>query len=528
MQFQNLPLGSSSFEALRSSKEIYVDKTDLIFQLASSRGKIFLARPRRFGKSLLVSTFESLFEKGTDFFPGLSIQSLWQDKKYPVIRLDFSEVKEFSDAVDFRKNFESYLAQKFLKAGFVCKNSENFFVELSSWLDNLPTNSLVILIDEYDAALTVCLDSLTLLNEIKKVMSRFFLVLKANEGCLRFFFMTGITKFSNTSIFSAFNNLVDISMDPKYGTILGYTESELKKNFGDYLNRASDVLLLSPQELIVQLRRHYNGFCFDEEAATSVYCPWSVLNFLNRPERGFQNYWYQSAGQPSVLLKYLSHHPLSEPMSYSQEKEVRLTELQAARQYDDIGLEALLAQAGYLTIKNITPDRYAILGYPNQEVAVSMAELYANELLKGQRLKQNGAPYVADVLARGTVNEVVATLNAALNAIDYQRYPIVDEASCRAYLQVLLIGAAMMPKVEIHTALGRSDMELDAGKRHWVFEFKYVKTAKEVTQALKDGVEQMSSRRYGMSSKAKELRRLVLVFSRDERRFVASQEVVDN
>ena len=149
-------------------------------------------------------------------------------------------------------------------------------------------------------------------------------------------------------------------------------------------------------------------------------------------------------------------------------------------------------------------------------------------MLKGQRLKQNGAPYVADVLATGTVNEVVATLNAALNAIDYQRYPIVDEASCRAYLQVLLIGAAMMPKVEIHTALGRSDMELDAGKRHWVFEFKYVKTAKEATQALKDGVEQMSSRRYGMSSKAKELRRLVMVFSRDERRFVASQEVVDN
>ena len=517
---QGLPLGSSNFKALRSHNEIYVDKTSLIFELANTRGKLFLARPRRFGKSLLISTFESLFKDGLKDFKGLAIEKYWTDKTYPVVRLDFSEPKEFNTVAQFSTNFIEMLRLKFAAAGFTTEKNEPFLIlKLSDWLSSLEPSSLVILVDEYDAPLTVCLDQPELFAGVRSLMSRFFLTLKANEGCQRFFFMTGITKFSSTSIFSAFNNLQDISLDPFYGELLGYTEEELVSNFEDYLSLAAQTLNLTKVEILKNLRDHYDGFCFDEKAETHVYCPWSVLNFFNRPDRGFQNYWYSSGGQPTVLLKYLVNHALS--ISYSENKEVRLSALNAARQYDEIGLDVLLTQAGYYTIREVTVDQYAVLGYPNQEVAVSMAQLYADELLKGKPLRSAGSRPLSVVMTLATAEEVVEQFNAALGAIDYQRYPIVDEASCRAYLQVLLIGAAMIPRVEVHNALGRSDMEVLVGLRHWVFEFKFAQKSSEVETLLNKALSQIQSRHYGEISDGKELIRVALVFDAEQRRFSA-------
>lgn len=523
---QTLPLGSSNFSSLRQANEIYVDKTDLIYKLAKNRGKIFLARPRRFGKSLLVSTFESLFKKGLQDFKNLKIEKLWTDKTYTVVRFDFSEVKEFSNADDFERQFNSLLISRFEAAGFnYSKNDYDVLIQLSNWLSSLASSSLVILIDEYDAPLTNCLDKPELFKEIRSIMSRLFLTLKANEGCLRFFFMTGITKFSNTSIFSAFNNLQDISLNPVFGTLLGYTENEIHNYFNEYLSHSAKVLNVEESQLLDQLRENYNGFSFDLRAQTHVYCPWSVLNFFNYPELGFQNYWYSSGGQPSVLMNYLVSHVLAKPDSYAEAKPIRLSELEAPRQYDDMNLEVLLNQAGYLTIREVTPDRYALLGYPNQEVAISMAELYADELLDGKRLQQIGQPSISEVLSNGSVEDVVRQFNSAVNSIDYQKYPIVDEASCRAYLQVLLIGAAMLPKVEIHTAHGRSDLEVNAGKRHWVFEFKYTKNDQEAEKLLEKAVQQMENRRYGQTDNFSELRRVALIFSEKNRSFITWQEV---
>ncbi len=281
---------------------------------------------------------------------------------------------------------------------------------------------------------------------------------------------------------------------------------------------------LSGSSVIERLQQNYDGFCFDENAQSHVYCPWSVLNFFNRPERGFQNYWYASGGQPAALMKYLASHTLAKPISYSETKEVRLSELSAARQYDDIGLEALLTQAGYLTIKETTTDQYAILGYPNLEVAVSMAQLYADELLSGKRLRQPGSTLITHVLAKGTSDELVEQFNGVVNAIDYVKYPIVDEASLRAYIQVLLIGAAMIPQVEVHSALGRSDMEVCAGNCHWVLEFKYASTESEVNRLLREGIEQVHSRHYGITTDQQDLKRLVLVFNAQKRSFTAWKE----
>ena len=526
MIMKTLPLGRSTFATLRARNEIYVDKTDLIYQLARFDSKIFLARPRRFGKSLLISTLESLFKYGLRDFKGLAIEKLWNDKTYQVVRLDLSEIKEFSTADEFKQKFHDKLITKFSAAGFQYKNNDSLVMtQLSEWLSLQEPSCLVVLIDEYDAPLTSCLDDPSLFKIVRSTMSELFLTLKSNEGCLRFFFMTGITKFSNTSIFSAFNNLQDISLYPTYGTLLGYTEEEIRFFFKDYLIRAADRLHLTEQQILEQLRENYDGFSFDMDVSTHVYCPWSVLNFLNYPEMGFQNYWYTSGRQPTVLMKYLTNHALQSLSVYNEPILVSLSALSASRQYDEISIEALLTQAGYLTIKEKVGGDYVRLGYPNEEVSRSMAQLYASELLKGRNIAQSGVPILAKVMASETPETVVDYFNRALGSIDYVRYPIANEAVCRAYLQVLLIGAALVPKVEVHNAHGRSDMEVEVGDRHWIFEFKYAGTGSEVETLLSQAVEQMKTQHYGESLSGRQLIRVALVFNGQERRFSAWQAI---
>lgn len=522
-----LPLGTSTFETLRESNEIYVDKTDLVYKLAATgRGKIFLARPRRFGKSLLVSTFESLFAYGLRDFRGLAIEKRWTDKTYPVVRLDFSKLKAQTSTEAFEKVFCDYLQESFFRLGF-CYDAKrtSFFVQLDAWMQSLSSNFFVLLIDEYDAPLTERLNDPKAFREMRDLFSQFFSILKSNEGCLRFFFMTGVTKFSSTSIFSAFNNLQDISLDSLYSTLLGYTQQEIETYFTDYLKEAAAALQRPCEEVLKELKNNYNGFCFDQKAQTHVYCPWSVLNFFNRPDLGFANYWYMSSGQPTALVKFLEGHALSDPASYGAELEVPLYDLAASNEYDTVSLSVLLYQTGYLSIKSAAEDGWMHLGYPNQEVAVAMAKLYSRELLKGKRLRKPDAPGVGEVLATAGDEQVVAYFNWIFNAIDYQAYPVTGEMQCRALLQVLLIGAGIDVVVEKHTALGRSDLEVETGNRRWVFELKFAKDEEEVGALLEQAVEQVRSRRYGESASAKELNRMALVFDAAQRRFVAWQRV---
>ena len=280
---------------------------------------------------------------------------------------------------------------------------------------------------------------------------------------------------------------------------MGYTEDEIAACFSCYLDRAAEALHLPGESLTAQLREQYDGFSFDRRAQTHVYCPWSVLNFLAKPSEGFQNYWFSSGGQPTVLMKHLSRHALSQPMSYGESKTVRLSDLNASRQYEEISLDVLLAQAGYYTIGEVTDDQYVFLGYPNQEVAVSMAQLYADELLKGKRLRKQGQPSIRDVLSEGSTDEVIEQLNHVVQAIDYQSYPIVDEASCR--------------------------MEVQAGTRHWVFEFKFANDDAKTKSLLNAAIEQIKTRRYGAQSPNQELIRIALVFSSKQRKFTAWQQI---
>ena len=522
-----LPLGSSDFASLREFNQIYVDKTKLIFEIASQRQKFFLSRPRRFGKSLLISTFESLFKYGLRDFKGLAIEKLWKDgNTYNVVRLDFSEAKNFRNLEEFSARLTSVLSRGFSGCGFIYREDpiETVSDQISDWLKTIPLNSLVLLIDEYDAPLTACLSNADLFEDVRAELSDFYSKIKSNDGSVRFFFMTGITKFNKTSIFSELNNFSDLTLHPKYGTLLGYTHGEVEEYFGDYLTRATEALNIERSKLLAELTAHYDGFCFDEDAKYRVFVPWSLLKFLSDPERGYRDYWFESGGRPSALLEYLKSHSLRTPEEYGKEKSLALSALTASSDSKAISDLALLTQAGYLTLKRISGST-AYVGYPNKEVRTAMAQLYTEQLLAGLTVEQAGGENIPLILAEDNAQSVFHLLNRLFASIDYHGYPAKEESSVRAFVQILFTGAGLEPRVEVHNNKGRSDLEVRAGSRHWVFEFKYCREGENSEHLLQEAVNQIQSRHYGEQSSAGELVRMALVFSEKERQFIKWSKV---
>ena len=522
-ELQPLPLGTSDFATLRQRDQIYVDKTALIYEIASKAEKFFLSRPRRFGKSLLISTFESLFKYGLRDFKGLAIEKLWRDSgTYQVVRLDFSGIKSFVSIEDFSAKLTSLLAGNFMSLGFSYKENTvvNLMDQLSNWLKTIPLNSLVILIDEYDAPLTACLNDPDLFEKVRKELSGFYATIKSNDGAVRFFFMTGITKFNKTSIFSELNNFSDLTLHPKYGTLLGYTHAELEDYFGDYLTKATEVLRIDRQRLLNDLTAHYDGFCFDRRASTHVFAPWSLLKFFDSPEEGLLDYWFESGGRPSALLQYLKSHALRSPEEYAQEKSISLNNLSDSSAADNLSDVGLLTQAGYLTIKAVEYGDTVYVDYPNAEVKKAMAQLYMEQLLKGKTAGQVGAGPIVKVLSSEGAESVFHILNRLFASIDYQHYPVKDEYSVRAFTQVYMAGAGLEPKVEVHNNKGRSDLEVSAGNRYWVMEFKVCRKGQSPKILLQEAVNQICQKDYGLQVESQELIRIALVFSQERRKFV--------
>ncbi len=517
---QPLPLGTSNFVSLREAGQIYVDKTDLVYEMASKRGKYFLSRPRRFGKTLLISTFESLFKHGLRDFRGLAIEKLWKEESpYKTLRLDFSSLKGYSSARQFQKAFNDYLSELMFREELEIPKKTTALRDFFYWLSVQRPNSVVILIDEYDAPLTECLNNTELFDSIRNCLSRFYAKIKEWDGSIRFLLMTGITKFSKTSIFSSLNTLKDISIHSKYSALLGYTKEEVEEYFEGYLEEASSVLNFPKDKLLSELARHYDGFCFDRRAQTRVFVPWSLLNFFSDPEEGFLNYWFASGGRPSVLVRYLVSHSLKKPESYGVQQTIALDILENSSDLETLSDVGLLTQTGYLTIKRVV-ESSAYVDYPNAEVRRSMARLCIEQISGGKTAEAVGVDNVARRLAVESAESIVALLGRMLEAIDYQNYPIRDEASVRAFVQVYLAGAGLDPRAEVHGSHGRSDLEVEAGNRLWVFEFKVKREGDNDEALIREALEQMKLRRYGEAREAEERLKVALVFSIEERRFV--------
>lgn len=383
----------------------------------------------------------------------------------------------------------------------MCRASFNY------WLAVQPTNSVVILIDEYDAPLTACLHDPVLFDAVRKVLSGLYANIKSNDGPVRFLFITGITKFNKTSIFSELNTLTDISLDAEFGTLLGYTKEETEQYFGEYLDKARTVLGIPHEKLMDELRINYDGFCFDEETATHVYAPWSVLNLLSRPRKGFQNYWFESGGKPSALLQYLKSHALRNPEEYNKQQSLALSTLSSSADVEFLSDLGLLTQAGYLTLKKVEYD-VAFLGYPNLEVKKSIAQLYTEQLLGGFLPGQLGIGGIVPVLLKETPEDVLHILNKMFNAIDYQQYPVMTESLVRGIVQVYMAGAGLDPLIEHHNSKGRSDLEVRVGDRYWVMEFKVCRKGQSPKILLQEAVNQICQKDYGLQVESQELIRI--------------------
>lgn len=525
-----LPTGTAGFEKIRREK-IYVDKTELIYQLAIQCDEFFIARPRRFGKSLLVNTLEHLFKKGLADFQGLAIEKLWTDTTYPVVKLDFSGVKRYATGEAFSQTLNSLLLEGFWSVGFRYDESRktSLIDQLKTWMAALPPTSLVILIDEYDAPLVNHLNDEAVFKDIRLILAEFYAALKSCENCLRFFFMTGITKFLNTGIFSELNNLTDLTYSLEYAELFGLTDAEITKYFSLYVENAAGVLGTTPEEVRKALRRHYDGYTFEKTCSKHVYAPWSVLNFLKHAKDGYENYWYSSSSQPEVLDQYLMSHRMVTADYYSEPKAVAFSVLTASQEYVNMQREAILTQSGYLTLKTVYPNGICLLGYPNEEVAQSMAQLCAGGVLKAPLVFAEMSE-LPNCLEFEGIDKVVYYFNKAFANITYQNYPVTSEAACAMGVQVLLIGAAMIPAVEVQNAYGRSDLEVKVGNRLWVMEFKFLpkeaaQPEKEAQRLLEDGLQQLKERHYGEQHLEKaELKKAALVFSEEKRQFITWAE----
>ena len=338
----------------------------------------------------------------------------------------------------------------------------------------------------------------------------------------RFVFITGITRFSHTSIFSGFNNLTDLSLDPKYGTLIGITEEELQSYFGEYLKDAADACQVTVPKLIYRMKTYYDGFCFDREGSTHVFCPWSILCFLFNRNYTFENFWFESGGQPNVLMNYLALRKLKAPFNFSETVSLNPKQLRSSRPYDQLDVDVLLHQTGYLTIRSVTQGGLLTLGYPNREVEASMAQLYVQMMTDED---DRDVDQLLDAFMAGDADQVVADLNKVFNAINYERYPIQNEAALQAYLQLLFIGMKLSPRVEVHSAHDRSDIELLAKDFYWVLELKFSRSGIDANALCLHAVEQILEKRYGETPHQKPLVRLVLVFDGISRQITAWKKV---
>ena len=368
-KLKNLPLGTSDFAVLRYANEIYVDKSDLVYELASTRRKYFLARPRRFGKSLLISTFESLFTHGLRDFKGLAIEKLWvEETKFLVVRLDFSEIKFFSSPEEFSRKFASLISRCFGTVGFqyVDDDLNSAAGQLSTWLQTLRLSSLVVLIDEYDAPLLDVMHEDKNLPILRNVMRNFYSPLKACDPYLRYVFLTGITKFSQLSIFSELNNIKNISMDEPYVAICGITEEEIKEQMSYDLDLLAEKMQITRDEVLAKLKENYDGYHFTWPSP-DIYNPFSLFNAFN--DGKFNSYWFGS-GTPTYLIEMLNKFGVLPSEIGGIEAVAAEFDAPTERM---TSITPLLYQSGYITIKGYDSvfDIYT-LDIPNKEVRIGL------------------------------------------------------------------------------------------------------------------------------------------------------------
>jgi hypothetical protein len=491
---KQLPIGIQSFEDLRENDYLYIDKTEDIHRVVSSGKVYFLSRPRRFGKSLLISTMDALFKGKRELFEGLWIADKWDwTQHYPVIRIDWTSIKHVtpeemeSDMSDFLRQIANHN-----KISLVRKFASGIFSELIELLHEKTGQKVVVLVDEYDVPILDAIGSpLEDVEKIKIWVHDFYKILKASDEHLKFIFLTGVSKFSGLSVFSALNNLDDITVDAQYASICGYTQPEMDTYFAEYMDVASEHLGMTKKMLLENIRYWYNGYTWDGK--TSVYNPFSTLLFFNKKE--FANYWFRT-GTPTFLINILRQRNRLDVVL-----EPQTVGASAFDSFDPekIDAEPLLFQTGYLTIKHkeLTRDgrpRYT-LAFPNMEVRESLLEhllsVYTEyPVVQTDNLKADMQQHILDCDAAGLEND----LRRMLAYVPYKLH-IAKESY---YHSIFLIWIKLLGfdiQGEIMTNIGRIDAVWQQSDFTVVAEIKF--HAKKTTATLlNEAMTQIRDRRY--------------------------------
>ena len=519
-----LPYGDPNFVNIRETGSIYVDKTKLIYKIASQRAPIFFSRPRRFGKSLLVNTLHALFSTGLKYFKGLDIEKVWNDKTYKVIHLDFSSMAE-DNAEELKEDLSEVLIEEFGVKGLVSPYNEQGVRRparvFSEILKKFELNSIVLLIDEYDAPLTHNIDNKDNLNEIVKVLNNFYATVKQYTGTFRLIFITGVTRTSHISIFSAFNNILDISLDEEFNGLLGFTQKDLIQYFDSYIENAAFNLKISKNDVYYRLEKYYDGFQFSIDAKETIYNPWSILSFFKQTNKGFQDYWFNSGGISSIIMQYLKVSDSFDLMNYD-DREIYVDKDELTDRYEitDIPRDILLYQTGYLTIRKIA-DNTAKLEFSNAEVENSLFRLYlrSNNFKTLPRTKVKIGEIYKEIDKKDIIS-IVSIFNDILNeCVSTLSKIFQDERSVRDIIYAALPQYIYLQKIkERETLKGFSDLELLTQKTHMVIEFKRTTPARNAASALKEAIQQIQSKKYGSGAYQNlELFRVAMVISTEEK-----------
>ena len=449
-----LPIGIQSFEKIRKGY-IYIDKTKHIYKLINSGDYLFLSRPRRFGKSLLVDTLRCLFEGRKELFEGLWIYEVWDwEDTYPVVKIDMGNLVS-SDLKTFGISLKNMFFQLYEGYNFSDKfndslSPKDLMLNLVIALSKFTEKQVVILIDEYDKPIIDNIEKKEYAVEIRDYLRSFYEVFKGLDEHIKFFFMTGVSKFSRVSLFSGLNNLKDISLYPEFGTLLGYTESEILENFKEYLEGIS----------VDEMRYWYNGYNFLGEER--VYNPFDILQFLDA--KRFQNYWFKT-GTPSFLIKVLEERE-EEPDIVSIENTELSADLLDAFDVYTMPIETLLFQTGYLTIKDevITPRGVSYtLEMPNYEVRQSLNRELLLSYLKALRIKQEGiyANKVWDALSKQDIEFFLKIIESLFASIPYSTVKLTRyEDYYKSVLYAFLLGSGLEVIAEDIMDKGRIDLSV--------------------------------------------------------------------
>jgi hypothetical protein len=481
---RRLPIGIQDFEKIREEAYVYVDKTAQIHKLITGSGGVFfLSRPRRFGKSLLCSTAGALFEGRRDLFSGLTIDGLdWEWKKHPVIRIDLNP-GDYTMGLpilngQFNITFELHEKKYGLPEG-VKDDPAGRFRQFITNVTEKTGEKAVVIIDEYDKPLLSTIDTPELHIKIRNALKGFYAVLKSCDHYLKFVLLTGVTKFSQVSVFSDLNNLTDISLNPEFYDICGITQEELETAFKGEIDEVVQEKKSDRSAYLLRLKQFYNGYRFSEKMDT-VYNPFGLLNhFFNHGK--FETYWF-STGTPTFLIKLIENQKID--ILGLEKSAFTLASMQKFN-VDNMDALAVLYQSGYLTIADYDEEfNEYTLDYPNEEVRSAFANALLEEYIHVSAMDVNAlAITLPRALVKGDIEKAMNTLPPFFASIPYD-IQLKDEKYYQTIIHLVFRMLGLYCRSEVRTAAGRIDTLIETKNYVYCFEFKLNGTAEDALRQI--------------------------------------------